>query len=68
MAVIQILCKGIPEVTPTKYKSLEKLSSIMSLVSIEDFIYKASLNNLLFLSQKIHPLKSGKEFLEIRLI
>jgi SAM-dependent methyltransferase len=68
IAVIQLPCKEIPEVTPTKFKSLEKLTTIMKLVDIENFVSIAKENKLSLNFSKIHPLKSGKKFWEGRFI
>lgn len=67
VAVLQLPCANIPEVTPSPFKSLEKLVSIMHLVKPEDFISVAQRNNFSLISSKIHPLKSGKQFWEGRL-
>lgn len=68
VSVLQLPCENIPEVTPSPYKSLEKLSSIMKLVSPEDLIEEAIKNNLSLISSQIHPLKSGKKFWEGRFL
>lgn len=66
IAVLQLPCANIPEVTPSPFKSLEKLSSIMKLVKPEYFISAAESNSFCLISSKIHSLKSGKQFWEGR--
>jgi hypothetical protein len=62
VVVLQLPCEEIPEVTPSPYKSLEKLSSIMQLANPEEIIAIARANGLTLFDRKTHKLRSGKEF------
>lgn len=67
LCVLQLPCETVPEVTPSPFRSLEKLSPIMKLVDKNDFINEAHLNNLQLILERTHALKSGKQFWEGRL-
>jgi SAM-dependent methyltransferase len=63
--VIQQPHKNIPEVTPSKYKSLEKLSQIFRFVSPIKLIELCEAYNIRSISQKEVQLQSGKKFIEL---
>lgn len=60
--VLQIEAKGLPEVSETQYKSLEKLSSIMKLVSPDDLVAEAEQWGLQEIASDKITLQSGKPF------
>jgi SAM-dependent methyltransferase len=62
VVVLQCPCKDISEITPSSFKSLEKLAPIMKLVDSKQLISIAKTNRMTLLQQKIHKLKSGKQF------
>ena len=63
--VIQQPHENIPEVTPSKYKSLEKLSQIFRFVSPIKLIELCEAYNIRSISQKEVQLQSGKRFIEL---
>jgi ubiquinone/menaquinone biosynthesis C-methylase UbiE len=65
--VLQRPHENIPEVTPSKYKSLEKLSQIFRFVSPIKLIELCEAYNIRLISQKEVQLQSGKKFIEIAL-
>jgi ubiquinone/menaquinone biosynthesis C-methylase UbiE len=65
VVVLQLPCKDIPEISPSPFKNLEKLSSIMKLVVPDDFSAMAVARGLEPLGKKVHRLRSGKEFCEM---
>ncbi|MBF0546543.1 MAG: GNAT family N-acetyltransferase [Candidatus Riflebacteria bacterium] len=60
IAALQMSSKEAPPVTPTKYSSLERLTSIMKLVDIDLFSKKCSENGLEKIRMQTIPLKHGK--------
>jgi ubiquinone/menaquinone biosynthesis C-methylase UbiE len=63
--VLQQPHENIPEVTPSKYKSLEKLSEIFRFVPPVKFIEVCNSYNIKLVSQKEVQLQSGKRFIEL---
>lgn len=63
--VLQLPCEDIPEISPSPFKSLEKLSSIMKLACPEEIGSLAVARGLEPLGRKVHRLRSGKEFCEM---
>ncbi len=61
-AVLQLPCEDIPEISPSPYKSLEKLSTFMKLVPPEKIKMLALERGLKMLESEKVVLKSGKEF------
>jgi ubiquinone/menaquinone biosynthesis C-methylase UbiE len=63
--VLQQPHDNIPEVTPSKYKSLEKLSRMFRFVSPLTFTGLCDKYNIKLVSQKEVQLQSGKRFIEL---
>jgi ubiquinone/menaquinone biosynthesis C-methylase UbiE len=63
--VLQQPHENIPEVTPSKYKSLEKLSEIFRFVPPVKLIELCEAYNIRLISQKEVQLQSGKKFIEL---
>ena len=63
--VLQQPNENIPEVSPSKYKSLEKLSRVFRFVSPAKLIELCNFYNIKLVSQKETQLKSGKKFSEL---
>jgi ubiquinone/menaquinone biosynthesis C-methylase UbiE len=63
--VLQQPHENIPEVTPSKYKSLEKLSQIFRFVSPAKLIELCEAYSIRLISQKEVQLQSGKRFIEL---
>ena len=64
-AVLQQPSENIPEVSPSKYKSLEKLSKLFRFVSPVELIELCNIHNIKLISQKETQLHSGKKFTEL---
>lgn len=64
-AVLQLPNKDIPEVSPSPYKNLEKLSDIFSFVSIDKLVKTCSDNRITLVSYNEIQLKSEKKFAEL---
>jgi ubiquinone/menaquinone biosynthesis C-methylase UbiE len=65
VVVVQQPHENIPEVTPSKYKSLEKLSRIFKFVSPVKLIELCEAYNIGLISQKEVQLQSRKRFIEL---
>ena len=65
VAVLQLPCESIPEISPSPFRSLEKLSSIMKLVGPDDVAEKAGSRGLELVESRTRRLSSGKEFFEM---
>jgi SAM-dependent methyltransferase len=65
VVVLQLPNTDIPEVSPSPYKSLEKLNEIFSFVSPNKFIELSELYGLKLISKNQVKLASGKEFIEL---
>lgn len=65
VAVLQMPCEDIPEISPSPFRELEKLSSIMKLVDPEEILSLARSNGLSLHGRKRRKLRSGKEFCEM---
>jgi SAM-dependent methyltransferase len=63
--VLQQPNENIPEVSPSKYKSLEKLSQMFRFVSPIKFAELCNIHNIKLISQKETQLQSGKKFTEL---
>ena len=63
--ILQQPNENIPEVTPSKYKSLEKLSELFRFVSPIEFSKLCENYNIKLISQNETELKSGKKFTEL---
>ena len=63
--VLQQPNENIPEVTPSIYKSLEKLSQLFKFISPVNFIELCNAHNMKLISQKETRLQSGKKFTEL---
>ena len=63
--ILQQPNENIPEVTPSKYKSLEKLSELFRFVSPIEFSKLCEDYNIKLISQNETELKSGKKFTEL---
>ncbi|MBK7104616.1 MAG: class I SAM-dependent methyltransferase [Ignavibacteriae bacterium] len=63
--VLQLLSDSIPEVTPSKFKSLEKLQDIFAFIPIQKFKEFILENNFHLCAENITKLKSGKSFHEL---
>ena len=63
--VLQKPHENIPEVTPSEYKSLEKLSQIFRFVSPAKLIELGEAHNIRSISQKEIQLQTGKMFVEM---
>ena len=63
--VLQQPHENIPEVTPSKYKSLEKLSRIFRFVSPVKLVELCKAHEIRLISQKEIQLQSGKKFIEL---
>lgn len=63
--VLQHQDENIPEVSPSKYKRLEKLSRIFRFVSPIRFTELCNIYNLKLISEKEVRLESGKKFSEL---
>jgi SAM-dependent methyltransferase len=63
--VLQQPNESIPEVSPSQYKSLEKLSQLFRFVSPIKFTGLCSIHNIKLISQKETQLQSGKKFTEL---
>ena len=63
--VLQQPSKSIPEVSPSQYKSLEKLSEIFRFVSPVKLIELCNIYNIKLISKKETQLQSGKKFTEL---
>lgn len=64
VTVVQLPCETIPEISPSSYKSLEALSSIMKLADPEEISRQAQARGMEPSERKIWKLRSGKEFCE----
>jgi SAM-dependent methyltransferase len=64
-AVIQLPSDDIPEVSPSPYKSLEKLGTLFSFVKIDDLIKLGRHHKMEIISKEEILLKSGKKFAEL---
>lgn len=62
VAVLQLPCKDIPEISPSPFRSLEKLSSIMNLVKPEEICALAIEQGMRLVDYDLVKLRSGKEF------
>jgi len=65
VAVLQLPCEKIPEISPSPYKSIGKLATLMKLVAPEEMEGLAAENGLGFQGKRTRKLDSGKEFLEL---
>lgn len=63
--VLQQPNENIAEVTPSRYKSLVKLSQIFKFISSTKFIELGNIHNLRLISQKNTQLESSKKFTEL---
>ncbi len=64
-AVLQQPNEKIPEVTPSRYKSLEKLSKVFGFVPSAKFIELCNIHGLKLISQIETQLESSKKFTEL---
>lgn len=65
VVVLQLPCEDIPEITPSPFKNLEKLSSVMKLVIPDEISALAVARGLEPVGKKVRRLRSGKEFCEM---
>ena len=65
IVVLQLLSEGIPEISPSKYTSLNKLSRIFNFVPPLSFQEAAKNYGLEIIENKQTTLKSGKSFQEM---
>lgn len=60
--VLQLPMRGVANVSPSPFRSLKTLSSIMQLVVPEEFRAATAEEGFCFLSEKVVALESGKQF------
>ena len=65
IVVLQLPSRAIPEISPSKYTSLNKLSGIFNFVPLIDFQEAAKLHQFEIIESKQTTLKSGKSFQEM---
>jgi ubiquinone/menaquinone biosynthesis C-methylase UbiE len=63
--ILQMPNENIPEVSPSPYKSLGKLSNVFSFVNPDQFINYCKTKNLVLINKNLTKLNSGKEFMEL---